>query len=216
MALSATGFAIPTPQLTTTGGPMAHAIRLTVALESPLDAVVAAFRDDPDTWLPTPLRRNGIGNWQVYLWAGEIGVLVDCGVSDAVWNGARWHRGLRWLPLRGDRDTLLSRAVPSLHGALSVVDRGDVDRGDVDRGDDGAELVLSGHYRPPGGAAGSLIDRVALHRLARRTGKVFLSAVADRLSELAVTRAVPESETPPPAGGGGVSGIRVLEEPPVL
>jgi hypothetical protein len=191
---------------------MAHAIRLTVALDPPLAAAVAAFRGDPDSWLPTPLRRNGIGNWQVYLWAGEIGVLVDCGVSDAVWNGARWQRGLRWQPLRGDSDALLSRAVPSLHGGLAV----------VDRGGGRAELVLSGHYRPPGGVAGSVIDRLALHRLARRTGKVFLTSVAERLSGLADAGAVPDAravtdaQTPPPGEGGGVSGIRILDEPPVL
>jgi hypothetical protein len=152
---------------------MAHAIRLTVALDLPAGEAVAAFHGQPDTWLPTPLRRNGLANWQIYLWAAEVGVLVDCAIGDVDSLGLRYSRTLTWRPLRGDVDSLLSRAVPSFHGELCVVDRGDGQ----------AELVLTGAYRPPGGAAGSLVDRVALHRLARRTGRTFLHAVAARLRE---------------------------------
>ena len=152
---------------------MPHALRLSVALEPPAAATLLAFRAPPDTWLPTPLRRNGIGNWQLYLWAGEIGLLVDCGIGDAETLRHGYRRRVSWRPLRGDVGSLLNRAVPSFTGELSVEDR-----------DDGpAQLVLTGTYQPPGGAAGSLIDRVALHRLARRTAKTFLAGVAARLHE---------------------------------
>lgn len=59
---------------------MEHAIRLTVVLKTPASEAVAAFRSDPEAWLPPPLRRNGAASWLVYLWAGELGVLVQCGV----------------------------------------------------------------------------------------------------------------------------------------
>jgi hypothetical protein len=159
---------------------MPHTIRLTVALDPPATDAVAAFRADPERWLPTPLRRNGAGAWQLYLWAGEIGVLVDCEVAEARWDGATWRRSLRWRPLRGTSDTLLSRAVPSFDGTLSV----------VDRHDGVAQLLLTGTYRPPGGVAGSLVDRLALHRLARRTGKIFTKAIAERIHQAARASAV--------------------------
>lgn len=154
---------------------MAHAIRLSATLVPRAPEAVAAFRAAPDPWLPTPLRRNGVGHWQLYLWAGEIGVLVDCGVGAARWQGANWRRPVTWRPLRGDTDSLLSRAVPSFCGALEI----------AQRGDDDVELILAGTYRPPGGAAGSLVDRLALHRLARRTAKTFAATVAERLNEVA-------------------------------
>ena len=154
---------------------MAHAIRLTIVLPTPAVDAVTAFRGDPATWLPTPLRRNGAASWQVYLWAGELGVLVDCGVGDVLTKGSTWHRGLTWRPLAGPGDGLLARAVPILDGQLTL----------VDRGEGLAELTITARYRPPGGAAGSLIDRLAMHRVARRAARTFADGIAERIEQLA-------------------------------
>lgn len=158
---------------------MAHAIRLTVVLTTPPIDVVAAFHRAPETWLPIPLRRNGADSWQVYLWAGELGVLVECRVGEVLSRGEVWQRALRWRPLRipggGLGDGLITRAVPTFAGHLAL----------VDRHDGRAELTIAGRYRPPGGAAGSLIDRLAMHRVARRIAKTFVTSVGERIDEVA-------------------------------
>jgi len=132
---------------------MEHTLSATVALmAAPADAL-ARFRDNPATWLPPPLRTVSAGDWQVYLWAGQVGV--------------------RWRPLHGDADVPPSRWVPELDGDMVL----------HDRGDGVAELTLTGVYTPPGGTAGALADRLLLGRLARRTARRFLMDVDDRLAQ---------------------------------
>lgn len=155
---------------------MAHTLRTTVALPIPPADAAAAFRSDPGRWLPEPGRRNGIGHWLVHLWAGQLGVLVDCALAEVLRDGPQSRRRMTWQPLR-DEESLLTRAVPSFRGELCL----------LDRGDGVAELVVDGTYRPPGGVAGSLADRLALHVLAKRTATTFLRAVADGLDRLART-----------------------------
>jgi len=152
---------------------MEHTLSATVALmAAPADAL-ARFRDNPATWLPPPLRTVSAGDWQVYLWAGQVGVLVDCAVGDALPTGRATTRRVRWRPLHGDADVPPSRWVPELDGDMVL----------HDRGDGVAELTLTGVYTPPGGTAGALADRLLLGRLARRTARRFLMDVDDRLAQ---------------------------------
>lgn len=163
---------------------MTRTLRSTVAVDPPAVEALAAFRQDPGRWLPTPLRGHGPGHWQIYLWAGQLGVLMDCAVGRAGHGrgdvgapgtaGTGVVRHLEWQPLGGASDTRLSRVVPTFCGELSA----------VDRGHGVAEMVLAGTYEPPGGRPGSLIDQLLLHRLARRTARRFLQAVAIRLGEV--------------------------------
>lgn len=49
--------------------------------------------------------------------------------------------------------------------------------------DRGTELRLEGHYRPPLGAAGGLVNRAVLHRAATASLEAFLDRLAARLVE---------------------------------
>lgn len=84
------------------------------------------------------------------------------------------HRALMWRPRRRARDGLMTLAVPSFDGRLTL----------TDRGDGVAKLAIAGRYRPPGGAADSLIDRLAMHRVARRTATIVVSAIAKRIEQV--------------------------------
>jgi hypothetical protein len=132
------------------------------------EQLTVAFRGDPAGWLPE-LTRPGERphEWQVYVWGGQLGVLVDLTLGgpvhrDAVtWRMARWEPGPP-RPLR----------VPSFDGDLGL----------RSEPDGSATLVLRGRYQPPGGVLGRAADRLVLHRLARATAHQLLADIAARLA----------------------------------
>lgn len=147
---------------------------------APSSAVLAAFRGPPERWLPEPNAARDAGHWGIYLWAGKVGVLVDCWVSPPVRAGFVVSRQLRWQPLDGTADGRLSRMVPSFDGDVAVVDHGDGD----------GEIDLVGFYEPPGGGLGGMLDIAVMHLLARRTAASFLREIGRRLTHQAALRQI--------------------------
>jgi len=71
---------------------------------------------------------------------------------------------------------------PAMHATLAVYPLSSTE----------SQLELVGHYDPPGGTLGALVDRLALHRIAEAVAHRFLDDVASRLSvELASFPASP-------------------------
>lgn len=138
-----------------------------VALEP--HAAQAAFRAEPDAWLPVPSCPSTDGSgWRVYLWAGPVGMLVPTAI-------ARPHReadGL-WRVVRFEPEPAgVGRLAPSFSGDLGVRTT-----------PAGVAVALRGHYRPPAGIAGSVADRLVASRLARATARRLVASVARRLED---------------------------------
>ncbi len=130
------------------------------------------FRGDPAAWLPDLSRPGGPeGHWLVYLWGGQIGVLVDLTLGPAVAAGDAVRRSVRWDP----GPWLGMRILPGFDGELAA---------ELDA-DGRTVLRLDGRYRTPGGALGWLADAAVLHRLAARTARQLLADIADRVARLA-------------------------------
>ena len=126
-----------------------------------------AFEVDPLVWLPELSRPGATPDaWQVYLWGGEIGMLVDLRLGEPERDGAVTSRSVRWRPRPG----LGARQIPHFEGELGL-------RLEHDRG----ELLLQGRYHPPWGPLGVLADRLVLRRLASATLRQLLSDIRDQL-----------------------------------
>jgi hypothetical protein len=145
-----------------------HAVRVLREGDSP---ALPVFRRDPGAWLPDLTRPGGDeGHWQVYLWGGQVGVLVDLTLGPAVVAGDVVRRSVRWDP----GPWLGVRVLPGFVGELTA---------ELDPA--GRTVVgLEGGYRTPGGALGWLADAAVLHRLAARTARQLLADIAERVARL--------------------------------
>lgn len=146
---------------------MMRELRASRPLDGDPDGLVCAFRGDPAGWLPDMTHAgNRPGRWLVYVWGGQIGVLVDLTVDRAVADGGSTWRPVTWEPVRwlGLRAPGFTGQI-SLHGAAGQP----------------ATLLLHGMYRPPGGLLGALADRVILHPVTRATARQLLADIAERL-----------------------------------
>ena len=132
---------------------------------------VPTFTGDPGRWLPAA-RHAGPDRWQLDVTGLGIDRPVEVVIGDAWHVGSTWWRALRWTPLADTGDALaVERLLPSLDAELGLTKGGDA----------GHTLVLDGSYDPPGGMVGEALDAVALGRLARRTIRGLLAAVAQNL-----------------------------------
>lgn len=147
-------------------------------LEQPLEGSVAqaarALRLPPATWLPEPLEHDGGPRFHVYLWAGQVGLLIDATIA-----APRRDRGTlrRLVRLDPDRRSFLGRWAPAFVGDIVLSERDGV-----------AVVALDGTYQPPFGLLGDLGDVVGLRLLARRTATRFLSEVVAGLQRAAAAR----------------------------
>lgn len=151
-------------------------------------ALVHAFAGDPGSWLPLPAVRvddtvrlstvhGGPALQSVHIRVGDVRDLPDA-----------FTRPIRWVPVaRGGAS--ISRALPILEGQLRV----------EHRRPPGVDLVLTAHYRPPGGRAGDLLDAVAMHHVAERTVERSLEDIGERL-RLASTARQPSGTVSPIRG----------------
>lgn len=136
------------------------------------DDLVRRLSGDPEVWLPPPARWRGTNSWFVDLAAGPVHRRVACGVG-AVWEleGGFW-RTLTWDPVaQRDEPIAVQHAIPTFRGQLGLT-----------IADGAATLVLSGSYRPPAGAFGTLVDAAVLRKVAESTTSWFIREVAGRLS----------------------------------
>lgn len=152
--------------------------RLTVEGPPVTAGAVEVFTSAPQRWLPLGVRPRGRGRWELTLSLGPAhrDVLFDLG---PVWqDGGSVSRACTWQANREQGDWLDAPTwLPCFHGSISVF--ADTD-GDL-------ALGLDGAYVPPFGSIGEAIDRVAFGRLARRSAREFLNALAASLDEAAQT-----------------------------
>lgn len=131
------------------------------------------LQGDPALWLPKPVATQAAGRWQVYLWAGEVGVLVDCALGEAWGDQPTLSRLLRWEPDPDREGGRIARSVPRFEGDIRF----------TVEGPDSGVLTVDGHYTPPGGLLGGLLDALGLWRVARHTADQFLADVARQLRD---------------------------------
>lgn len=141
-------------------------------------ALVHAFADDPGRWLPLPASPiDGVG-WLSTVHGGPALQAIQVRVGHARDLPDAFTRHLSWAP--GDHHgAFATRVLPILEGQLRI----------EHRHPPGVDLVLGAHYRPPGGRAGTLLDAIALHRVADRTVERFLEEIGERLRLAALTSA---------------------------
>ncbi len=136
------------------------------------DLVAEAFRGDPGQWLPQPAEDAGLERWLLRLDVGRFSRPVLASVGPPWQLGEMTWRVLSWEPLGEDGESLpLDRVLPVFHGEIGL------------REVDSPTLVMQGAYDPPLGRMGRQLDSALLHRLADRTVRELVVAVAKRLSE---------------------------------
>lgn len=135
-------------------------------------ALEAGFRADPGRWLPAPVEPAGLDRWVVRLDAGRFSRPVLATVGPAWDLGEMTWRMLGWEPVAEDGEpAALERMLPGFAGEIGL------------RRVASPTLVVQGGYEPPLGAMGRRLDAAVLHRLADRTLRGLVVAVAKRLSE---------------------------------
>lgn len=145
-------------------------VNATVHVDGQRWALVHAFAADPGSWLPLPaVRVDGTG-WLSTVHGGPALQSVHIRVGDVRDLPDAFTRHIRWVPV-ARRGGSVSRALPVLEGQLRV----------EHRRPPGVDVVLTAHYRPPGGRAGNLLDAVAMHRVAERTLERSLEDIGERL-----------------------------------
>lgn len=143
---------------------------LTVVQPLPSGDHAAAFRADPETWLPDP-RHIGPGAWRITLHGGGVERSVRCEVGDPWTTREGVQRRIVWTPLPEDHDVLpFDRWLPALEGELHLVG-----------GPTSPSLALVGEVEVPMGRLGEAVDALLLGRVAQRGAATFLSEVAGRL-----------------------------------
>jgi hypothetical protein len=91
------------------------------------------------------------------------------------------------LALRWEASGVSERLFPVLDADITL----------IPDGDDGTLIGLQGVYRPPPAAAGQMLDRVILHRIAAATIRSFLNRIAAALEDPGPGQGEGTSEAPP-------------------
>ncbi|MGO8957340.1 MAG: hypothetical protein ACLQFR_08240 [Streptosporangiaceae bacterium] len=99
--------------------------------------------------------------------------LVRVLVTEPVRRGAVTVLALRW-----EATGASERLFPVLDADMTL----------IPDGDDATLIGLQGVYRPPAGAAGQMLDRVILHRIAAATIRSFLSRIAAAIEDPALSQ----------------------------
>lgn len=149
---------------------MSRSLRSFLPLEGDPGAAVAAFRGDPQRWLPDP-RPLAADRWQIDVgpaaWSHPVTVTLG-----APWQAGRtWWRTFCWEPSGPDVPGGVARLLPQLDAELGL----------TVRPSGHATLLVDGRYDPPGGWFGDAADAVALGRVATATVDRLLRELTRRL-----------------------------------
>lgn len=151
---------------------MSRSLRSFLPLDADPDAAIAAFRGDPQVWLPDA-RHVGPDRWVLEVgpagWSRSVALTLG-----APWKvGRTWWRTFCWEPTTGSGDAAGSRLLPRLDAELGL----------AVRPSGHATLLLDGRYDPPGGFLGDAVDAVALGRVATATVERLLRSITLRLRD---------------------------------
>lgn len=157
---------------------MSRSLRSFLPLDTAPEAAVAAFRGDPQRWLPDA-RHVGPDRWVLNV--GPSGwsrpVMLTLGSPWQV--GRTWWRSCTWEPTVAASDRTVTRLLPRLDAEIGL----------AVRPGDHATLLLDGRYDPPGGRLGDAVDAVALGRVASATVERLLRDITLRLGRAPVAAA---------------------------
>lgn len=143
--------------------------------------VVERFLDEPASWLPGPAHELAGGRFRSTIRLGRVTHAVVADVGDARSLAQGWVREVSWTPSSGSGTHLRqTRYLPGFDGNV-VLRNPDPDT---------FELGIVGHYQPPFGVVGALVDVVGLHRAAEVTLDELAEDIVARLEALSETQAV--------------------------
>jgi hypothetical protein len=153
---------------------MSRSLRSFLPLDADPEAAVAAFRGDPQVWLPDA-RHVGLDRWIVEVgpagWSRTVALTLG-----SPWKvGRTWWRTFCWEPTTAAGDTG-TRLLPRLDAELGL----------AVRPSGHSTLLIDGRYDPPGGILGEAVDAVALGRVATATVERMLREITSRLRVLPV------------------------------
>ena len=146
-------------------------VRYFLDLAAPFENVEASLLDEPGTWVPG-LLRDAEDRGERLL--ADVGFVLETRRIDKqveVQLGTPYRIPSKTLLPMSWRATGSDRLFPQLDADLEVAALG---RGRT-------QLSISARYRPPLGAAGRVLDRALLHRVAEATIKDFLDRVGERV-----------------------------------
>ncbi|MBW3662308.1 MAG: hypothetical protein KY469_04335 [Actinobacteria bacterium] len=145
--------------------------------------VVERFLDEPASWLPGPAHELAGGRFRSTIRLGRVTHAVVADVGDARSLAEGWVREVGWTPASG-RGTHVrqTRYLPGFDGEV-VLRNPDPDT---------LELEIVGHYQPPFGVVGALVDVIGMHRAAEVTVDELAEDIVARLEALSRAR-VPAS-----------------------
>ncbi|MDX1620570.1 MAG: hypothetical protein R3320_06250 [Nitriliruptorales bacterium] len=138
----------------------------TQPLEGPAWVAIERFTAEPVAFLPAPAHRLEGDRWRVTLHAGPVQHEVALSVG-GVWTlPDAWIRPVNWEPTRRrEREPKVS-LLPRFTGRVALRQY-----------DSGLQLEIAGHYSPPLGRAGEVLD-LQLHRVAERTIETLADDIA--------------------------------------
>jgi hypothetical protein len=131
------------------------------------------FVSSPENWLPTPVLAIGSDRWLTDAKVGPVSHPIVVSVVRAWRLPDARSRHIRWEPYGEGARLPREHIFPTFVGQLTL----------RSSAASGLWLDLNGHYVPPGGHAGEVLDRVVLHRAGDATVLRFVREVAARLGE---------------------------------
>ena len=153
----------------------------------PYDEVERVLLEAPATWLPSVVEC-------AYETGNGVRARVGIGKRDRLTKKVVVYVGE---PLRDARRTVLPIRVEAA-GPTGLFPQLDADLEIAPVGPGHTQLTLNGSYRPPLGAAGALLDRTLLHRVAEAVAKNFVDRVAGILQDAASPTSLRGDASPTP------------------
>jgi nitroimidazol reductase NimA-like FMN-containing flavoprotein (pyridoxamine 5'-phosphate oxidase superfamily) len=147
-------------------------LRVDIDFDGDAEVLGRALSGDPAGWLPALHFAHGPNRWQLYLWVGGLGALVDCTIGSPRQADDGVARAMRWDPGDPNRTSPLGLSAPAFDGELRLEALG---AGHL-------RLLVEGRYESPAAAGGLSLDRVNYPRLAEATAREFLIDIHGRLA----------------------------------